>query len=258
MRTPIQVQTSVWKALFLREALTRLMDGRAGWLWIILEPLAHALILAVVFETLRQRLMPGMHFSQFVLTGVFAWNFFNKPFFRGMVAIQANKSLFTYRQVKPIDTVLVRGVVEGLLNLFVFGFVILLMEIYGWSYLPIDPLGILVVFTVLWFFGLGLGLCTSVLTSLFANAEKIVNLIKMPLYFSSGIFYMVNNLPDGLKTLLLYNPVIHGVELARGAMFEFYHVDHQVSLGYLAMWALPMFFLGMVLQVRFERDLVME
>jgi capsular polysaccharide transport system permease protein len=258
MRTPLQVQRSVWKALFLREALTRLMDGRAGWLWIILEPLAHALILAVVFETLRQRLMPGMHFSLFVLSGVFAWNFFNKPFFRGMAAIQANRSLFIYRQVKPIDAVLVRGAVEALLNLFVFGFIIVIMEIYGWSFLPADPLGILVVFMVLWVFGLGLGLCASVLTGLFANAEKIINLIKMPLYFSSGIFYMLNGLPDTLKNILLYNPVIHGVELARGAMFDFYHVDHQVSLGYLAFWALGLLFLGLVVQVRFERDLVTE
>jgi len=34
----LRVTFSVWKAMFLREAVARLSAGRAAWLWLLLEP----------------------------------------------------------------------------------------------------------------------------------------------------------------------------------------------------------------------------
>jgi capsular polysaccharide transport system permease protein len=45
VRSPGQVTWSVWKALFLRESLTRLTAGRAAWLWLLIEPISHVVIL---------------------------------------------------------------------------------------------------------------------------------------------------------------------------------------------------------------------
>jgi ABC-type polysaccharide/polyol phosphate export permease len=43
------VTFSVWKALFLREAVYRIAQDRIAWLWLILEPVAHVALMMWVF-----------------------------------------------------------------------------------------------------------------------------------------------------------------------------------------------------------------
>jgi capsular polysaccharide transport system permease protein len=40
-RSQLGVMLSVWKAMFLREALRRLFGARAAWMWVFLEPVYH-------------------------------------------------------------------------------------------------------------------------------------------------------------------------------------------------------------------------
>ena len=47
-RSPLRVTVSVWKALFLREAAGRLFGERAGWFWLLLDPMFHVAYLMVI------------------------------------------------------------------------------------------------------------------------------------------------------------------------------------------------------------------
>ncbi|HNM20864.1 MAG TPA: hypothetical protein PKJ66_00095, partial [Rhodocyclaceae bacterium] len=58
-RSSLSVTLSVWKALLLREALTRVSGGRAPWAWLVLEPVVHIFFLAFVMLVVRQRLVAG-------------------------------------------------------------------------------------------------------------------------------------------------------------------------------------------------------
>jgi capsular polysaccharide transport system permease protein len=51
-RSSASITLSVWNAIFLREAVSRVSGGRAAWVWLLLEPVAHLTVLLVVLSAL--------------------------------------------------------------------------------------------------------------------------------------------------------------------------------------------------------------
>ena len=52
-RQPTMITLSTWKALFLREAVSRLSAGRAAWLWLLLEPVLHVTYILVIYTAIH-------------------------------------------------------------------------------------------------------------------------------------------------------------------------------------------------------------
>lgn len=253
VRTPLQVSLAVWSALFLREAGARLFAGRAAWVWLLLEPVAHALFLMLLFATLRDRSVEGVaEYVPFLLVGIMGFQIFRHTASRCMLAVDAAKSLFVYRQVKPIDAVLVRGFLEGVLQVFIFVALIFAMVMWGYDeVIPHDMVVFVLAYVLLWLIGWGLGLVLSTGTLLAPEFPKLAGLIMMPLYFLSGVFYRPQRAPPDIREWLLLNPIVHGIESMRAAMFPGYHMVPEISLWYLAYFALILVFLGLTLQLRY-------
>lgn len=257
-RTPLQVMFSVWHALFMREAVARLMAGRLAWLWLLLEPMAHALFLAVLFGFFIGRTMPGVDYMLFVMAGLMVWKLFNVTMTRCMNAVNANEALFSYKQVKPVDAVIVRAFLEGFLLLAVFCLLMVIMTFVGKYFLPADPSTVLGIALLLWLLGFGLGLVLSVMTTLVPDSDRLINIIMLPAYFVSGVMYPVMLVPEPYRGWLLLNPVANGMELLRAGYFGGLHAAPGASTGYLALWALAAVGLGLALHARYERQLVMK
>jgi len=255
-RTPLNIALSVWKALFLREALTRLSAGRSAWLWLLLEPVAHVAFLIIIFSIIRQRVLPGVEFALFLAIGVIGFHLFKNSAQRSIGAISANMALFAYRQGKPIDSVLVRIFLEGVIQLFVGVTLLSAMWLFGFDVLPHDPLGAITAWMLLWLFGAGLGLMLSVGATLVPEIGKIANLIFTPLYFISGVIFAPFMLPPIFQEYLMLNPIIHGLEGLRAAFFSGYPNIPGISLSYLATFSLLSLFFGLVLHIRFSSKLV--
>jgi capsular polysaccharide transport system permease protein len=257
-RTSLQVTLSVWRALFMREALGRLATGRAGWLWLLLEPVAHVGMLMVLFSLLQRGNVPGIDFALFVAVGLLGFKSFMYTGSRSAAALAANKGLLGYRQVKPVDAVLVRAALEGVINAFVTLVLLALAVLVGFDAVPHDPITVIVSYALLWLLGVGFGLTVSVGTALVPEIEKIVGLISTPLYFASGVFFSPGLLPPQAQEWLLYNPIVHGLELARSGFFPNYSLAQGVSDGYLAASSLGMVLLGLALQRRFAVKLAAQ
>ncbi|WP_454738217.1 ABC transporter permease [Cupriavidus necator] len=258
VRSDVSIAVSVWKALFLREASARLAAGRAAWLWILLEPAAHIIFLMVVFGVIRHQVMQGANIEVFVLVGV--WGFFlvRNVAQRGMEAINANQALFSYRQVQPVDTVLVRATVEAFLYVMVGAVLLGALALLDIDVRPADPLLVVWSAFLLWTFGLGLGLSLSVVGTLLPEAGKIIRLAFTPLYFLSAVMYSVSNLPRGMRSTVLVNPITHGLEAMRSGWFAAYRGEAHISLGYLSLWALGTVFLGLALHMRYATRLTAQ
>ncbi len=257
-RLSAAITLSVWKALFLREAISRVSGARAAWLWLLLEPIAHLTILMIIFSTIRKRIMPGFEFVLFLAIGLLGYNLFRNSAMRSMAAISANRALFAYRQVKPVDVVLVRAFLEGVIQLLV-GLVMLTgMSLAGFDVLPRDPLTVLSVFALFWLFGTGMGLMLSVGSTLIPEIGKVTNLVFIPLYFLSGVLFSPAMLPPGLREWLLLNPLMQGLEVMRHAFSSEYHVVAGIDIYYLTAFAFASLLLGLALHVRLAARLVMQ
>jgi capsular polysaccharide transport system permease protein len=127
IRSGLEVQQAAVKALFLREIKTRFGKYRLGYLWAILEPTAHLLILLAIFGYIMHRSMPDISFPVFLLNGLIPYFLFSNIAIRSIGAIEANLGLFNYRPVKPIDTIIARVILE----LIYSGVYIILMAVVG-------------------------------------------------------------------------------------------------------------------------------
>lgn len=256
MRSSFQVQKAVLFALFLREAVNRLSAGRAAWLWILFEPLVHIVFLMLMFTFVRQRTVGGIQTSIWVMVGLLAFFMFRRTGTRAMNAINSNKALFAYRQIKPVDTILVRAALEGFLMILVSIVLLTGASLFGLPVIPADPLAVLEALGGLWLVGLGFGLITSVATELVQEMGRIIGLIMTPLYFISGVIYPIAKIPPPYREWLLLNPLVHGLEAVRLGFAPYYHAIPELSVTYLYLFALVSIFLGLALQVRFANELV--
>ena len=248
-RTSWQVARSVWSALFLREATARVMASRFAWFWIFAEPIAFVVLMVFVRDFLgRVRMIQNADFIPWLIVGISVFILFRDGVIRSLGAIENNQGLFSFRQVKPVDPVLVRNILEGLLQVMVFIILITGASLLGFDIMPFDPIGAILVWVGMWLLGLGFGLVCATLSDGFSRTVKIAML---PLFILSGVIFPLQVMPHSIRQYLLYNPVVHGVESLRLRFFDGYHTVSDIDLFYIVYWIFASIALGLALHVKF-------
>jgi capsular polysaccharide transport system permease protein len=257
-RTPTAITLSVWKALFLREAVSRLSTGRAAWVWLLMEPMVHVIFLMFIYTAIRTRVVGGIDTIVWLIVGLMAFFMFRRTAVQTMNAVGQNQALFAYRQVKPVDSVLVRAGLEGLLAILVTVILFSGAGLFGLAIIPDDPLAVLSAFFGLWLVGLGFGLITSVASELIPELGRLIGMAMTPLYLFSGVIFPLEKLPPPYRDWLLLNPVAHGVEAARLGYSSYYEAVPELNVAYVYGFALIVIFLGLALHNRFATRLAAQ
>lgn len=250
-RSPIAITLSVWRALFLRESLARLFASRAAWVWVFTEPVFHVAYLMFIFTAVRVRTVGGIDTAVWIMVGLLAFFMFRRTGTQVQKAVGDNQALFAYRQVKPVDAVLVRAGLEGFLMVIIAFLLLAGAALVGYGVMPADPLAVLEAFFGLWLVGLGFGLLTSVVSELVSEMGQIIKLIMKPMYLISGVIFPLGLVPQPYREWLMLNPVAHGLEAARLGFAPYYHAVPELSLSYMYGFALVTIFFGLALHRRF-------
>lgn len=245
-RSGFEVQQAAVKALFLREIRTRFGKFRLGYFWAILEPSAHLLVLLGIFGFIMHRTMPDISFPVFLLNGIIPYFIFSNITNRSVGAIEANQGLFNYRPVKPIDTIIARAVLETLIYAAVYILLMLVVWMAGEYFEVTNLLQLVATWGLLILFSCGIGLIFMVVGRTFAETQKFLPILLKPLYFISCIMFPLHSIPKDYWPYLLWNPLVHAVELSREAVMPGY-VSEGVSLTYLALCTLATGFIGLAL-----------
>lgn len=244
-RDPVRIQRAVLFALVVRDLRARVEGRWLGLTWMIFEPLAHVMTILVLFGARRGFVMANADFPVFLITGMLPFFLFRNLARRLPAAIGSNRNLFAYRQVKPIDALAARAIVEIALYGAVYVIALCILGWAGYDSVPHAPLELIVVSAVLLLLGTGLGLFFAVVTHQRPRLNTVVGLIFYPLYFASGVIFPLHNIAGNILHWLLYNPVLHLVELSRAYFIPNYVAVPGVSLAYPAAWALVVAALSM-------------
>jgi len=256
LRTSWQVTRSVWYALFLREMLSRMFGNRYAWFWLLAEPMMFVGLMVAIRSTIRvMHQIGGVEMVPWMIIGLTAFFMFRDGMTRAMGAVGANQGLFAYRQVKPVDTVLVRVFVELVVHATVIFLFIITLSLLGFNMQPHNLVLVIFAWFSLWLFGLSVGLLLSVVVTIVPDLSKIVNVMTLPLMIMSGAMLPIQFMPHAVQQILLYNPILHGIEFLRLQFFTGYWTANDISIGYLYEWLLPMLALGLLLHLRFELKL---
>lgn len=250
-RSAIAVTFSVWRALMLREAVSRLFATRISWIWVFLEPVVHISYLLFIFTEVRVRKVGELDVAIWLSVGLLGYFMFRRTADQVTSAASDNAALFAYRQVKPVDTLLARSFLEGFMLLILCPCVALVLRLEGHLLDFADPLSLVMAFFGLWVTGLGLGLCLSALYAGAREARVFVKMVMRPLYLISGVIFPLNSLPPNIREILMWNPIANGVEVARLAISSNYAAIPETSAFYFYGFAVVILFVGLALQRRF-------
>ena len=255
IRSGFEVQVAAVKALFFREIRTRFGKFRLGYLWAILEPASHLLILLGIFSYIMHRTMPDISFPIFLINGLIPFFIFSNISRRSVGAIEANQGLFNYRPVKPIDTIIARTLLESFIYVYVYVFLMFIIWLAGEYFQIIRPLQLIGAWSLLIVLSYSIGVIFMVIGKKSPEMQKILPILIKPLYFISCIMFPLHAIPKQYWSYLLWNPLIHVVELSREAVMPIY-VSEGVSINYLLIFSLATLFISLALYIYYEEDML--
>ena len=231
-RTAWDVQRAVLFALVLREMKQRVGGQWIGAIWTLFEPLAHTMVLVTMLGFVRGRVMPGIEYPVFLVTGLIPYFFFQHLTMRLMDAVTANRGVFAYRQVKPIDALLSRAIVEALMNLVVYSLTLGTLAWLGFHVLPDLPLELIGVHLLIGYLGLSMGILAAVVSHDRPRVKSLIRVSFMPMYFVTGVIFPIHVVPQEQREWLLWNPMLHLLELSRHSFMAQYRPVEGVNLLY--------------------------
>lgn len=233
-------------ALLLREAISRFGKYKLGALWMLVQPLIGVIVIGLLLGPIVGRTAQDMPYAFFVLNGLVLLQCFRGTMQSGMSAVSSNLGLLVFPKVQPLDLVFARALFDLISNLLSFA-LFCIVGIWVGIEISLSNLHLLIacfVLTSLIASGIGMMLCVSV--SSFPSTDKIVSFVARPLLFVSCVLYPLYGLPNAAQKILLWNPLVHTIELSRKSMFPFYHVSG-VNLLYPFSFALIVYSFGICL-----------
>jgi capsular polysaccharide transport system permease protein len=256
VRTSWQITKDVYYALFMREMVNRLFERRFAWFWLFVEPILFVLVVVGIRTFIKMAdLIAGAEIIPWTIVGLVSFFMFRDGMMAGSGAVGSSKALFAYRQLKPIDAIVIRVLTLGLLQTIVFMVFILGMLFLGFEIAFPNLVAAIGVFLTLWGLGLGIGLILAVAIEFVRELQKIVNILTLPLMILSGAFLPLHFMPYAIQEILLLNPTVHAIELIRLGIFEGYWTLEGVNYTYLLLWTLGTMMLGIAMNIRFEMKL---
>ncbi len=148
-------------------------------------------------------------------------------------AVSANMGLFCYRQVTPFATFVSRFMLEAMVGMIVGIILVLGLLWFGFDAIPADPLQVILGYLLLMVFSFSLGIVFCIISTLFQEANKFLDLLMMPLMFISCVMYPLMSIPAQYQHWFLWNPLVHALELIRSGWITGYSSPN-VSWAYLS------------------------
>lgn len=215
LRNSWGVQTRVIHALMIRELITRFGRENIGFLWIMAEPLLFAGLVGVMWYFSKGPTEHGVGVVAFVATGYIPITLFRHCVARSVAVFTANQSLLYHQQVKIVDFILARFIIEMLGGMMAYLFMAVVLIAFGEFPIP-DNLGLLIGGWLLYaMFCLALCLLIAPLSEMSEILEKFVPVTTYIMIPFSGLFYMVSWVTPEAREVLLLSPFVNGMEMMR-------------------------------------------
>ncbi len=224
----LEIQSRVIHALILRETRTRFDRNKLGYLWALFEPITYIAAMIGVFSVIGRASPIGNDdaLPMFFLSGLVPWLLFAHTVSKTMEGLSSNQTLLTYPQVTPFDVLISRAILEYATIVVVFVSVCFIMAYLGY-YQPIESFKeMFIALTALWLFAIGIGYMNSSIKLYIPSYSQTYNAVQRPFFFFSGIFFTADSLLPSLREIALYNPIMHGIEWFRSAVFTTYESQY--------------------------------
>jgi capsular polysaccharide transport system permease protein len=199
-------------------------ESRLGYLWALVGPTVYLVALILLFDFVFHRRVPlGKSTALFGLTGVIPYYMFYKIASYASGAVASNRGLLTLPPVKLLDVIWARIILESATYLLIGFLMFLVLYFVGIpDALPFDFLPVIEACMLGIALGAGVGLINIVASSYFHNWMIFFNVTSTPLWLLSGLWFVPEQVPEGARYWLSYNPLVHLISLFRLGFYPEY------------------------------------
>ena len=222
----LATQRRVVHAVILRELRTRFGAYQLGYLWAVIVPLLYILTLTALYSSIGRQSAHGASIEVLLLSGVIVWLTFLDT--QGVVSLsfQTNRPLLVYPMVAVTDIVIARTLLELATKACATIVIVLLYFFAGVDVRIDDPLGVILGGVAAGYLGMTFGHIVGCLTVLMPSTRFVILPIRRVLFFTSGAFFLLSDVPAEWRVYILYNPLAHVIDLTRGAWIASYSAPY--------------------------------
>lgn len=222
--------------------------NRLGMGWVVLRPLINAAVYGVIFGILLAGSRPEQ-FVEFLIIGVFMFEYFSASFNQGARSITSSQSLLQSlsfpRLALPLSSVIQRLLQFVPMVAIMIVLVVALGTAPRVEWLLLVPLAFLL--TV---FNAGLAMITARLTVHFRDLSQLLPFVTRLVFYTTGIFFSFEERFAEHTTVLRimdFQPIHEFLTLGRSIMLEGPGYDVPVEYWlYASVWSLVMLAIGVV------------
>lgn len=252
-----QQQLRVIHALMIRELTTRYGRENIGFLWIMAEPLLFAGLVAIIWRFWKGPQEHGISIIAFVVTGYIPITLFRHGVMRSASIFTANSSLMYHRQIKILDFVVVRFIIEFLGGMMAYVFIAAILIAFDGVPVPADPGLLIAGWTLYALFSFSLCLIIAPVSEMSEVVEKLIPVTTYIMIPVSGLFTLASWLAPGPREYLLLSPFVNGMEMMRKGIWgdeitAYYNIWNPIGCSAVAA------IIGLVLCRRIRRTLTVE
>lgn len=230
----LQIQTV--KSLALRQALIEIRKNPFGITGALIEPFLFMLgfiIIRLIVNNISVGFMnPVLLFG----TGFVCMLMFIKVSLSSLDGVDKSRDLVLMPRVRLLDVILGRAIYQAQVKGTSMLLLILGLSLYEWKFIDASPGESFGLFMIIFLLAIGIGIAALILGKLLPFIKPIVNLVfRRVLFFTSAAFLPIADTPEFARPFLMWNPLLHGIELLRHSIIPEYPVPG-ISLTYLLAW----------------------
>ena len=233
----LSVQQRVVKAVLLREVRTRFGNYYLGYLWAVIVPLLFVLTMTVLFGFIGRRAAHGAPMEVLLFSGLMAWLTFADTQTNVSRAYDTNRPLLAYPMVSVADIAIARTLLEFATKVCATIVLCFILMAAGVEIVPDDYLAIAFTMGTMAYMGAVYGHLVGCILVFAPSFNFVMTSTRRLLFFTSGVLFLLSDIPEEWRYYLLFNPIAHVLDMARGAWIVSYSAPYGDPY-YVAAWAI--------------------
>ncbi len=236
----------VLNALMLRDMRTRFAGSYWGYLVQVLWPVAHMFIIALAMAFRKVPPPFGESAMVFAATGAIpalAFQYISRELMKGILQ---NKPLTYYPQVRTLDVMFSRVLVEVVSSFLGVMLIILILLACGLDPIPVDVTTAICGYICAILLGIGVGTVNVAIVQVFPGWILGYIGIGILLYIASGVMFLASDFPEQIYSYMKWNPILQLVEWVRLGFDP--SLPIAIDYVYLFLWVFGSLTLGLTLE----------
>lgn len=206
-------------------------ESRIALLWALVGPVVLLTLISSLYFLMGTHYILGMDVPTFSLLGATTWIMFRQIIFRSSTSYVSARGLLNFQGVTPLMGALVQALIYVSVYLVVFGILIGAGSAFGFITLPESWSGFVLFVVLMGVGGTAMGVLFGAIATAWHFFLRLAPVIERFLQIFSGVFFVSEQLPEQMQSLVLWSPFAHGMQLLRSAYFTSYK-SQDASLTY--------------------------